>query len=274
MKRTLLSILILLAFAGTGYAASVNTPTVDNGTGTYPNTVTVTASDSTSGSTVCYTSDGSTPTAGTPGTCDQNTYSTPLTFTTTTTLKLLGTKAAMTNSVVLTQVYTIRAPQTWYVSSSAGNDSNAGTSGSRWAHIPGATGCTGTCASTILVPRGYNQRCGRKFVVKYYGHGCIRRDKRGANHPHLGWRRSPTYHLCDCEQPTSLPLPTIEDTGRSIISIFRRPGRYRGLPGSVNLSQSMGRPQWKFRTGSGVGSAKLHVQRLILSDGAKHCCCQ
>lgn len=122
--------------AGMGFypaaSSSVADPTVDNGTWTYPSTVTVALSDATSGAAICYTTNGSTPGAATAGTCDgapTQTYSTGLTFTSTTTLKAIGTKSGSTNSGVLTQVYTIRAPQTFYVNPDATGAAN----GSSWA---------------------------------------------------------------------------------------------------------------------------------------------
>lgn len=98
-----------LQIAGAG--GTVDTPNYDNDTGTYSNTVSVTITESTAGSTICYTVDGSTPGAAIPGTCDSaptQTYSTSVSITATaTTLKAIGTKAALTNSAVKSAVYTL-----------------------------------------------------------------------------------------------------------------------------------------------------------------------
>src|SRR4029077_8353893 len=61
----------------------VATPTFSPGGGTYTGLVAVTISDATSGATIHYTTDGSTPTISSA------VYSTPLTFTQTTTLKAM-----------------------------------------------------------------------------------------------------------------------------------------------------------------------------------------
>lgn len=106
---------------------TVATPTDSPGQGTYSSSQTVTLSDSTSGATICYTTDGSTPGAATPGTCDgapNITYSAPFAVDATTTIKAIGTKAAMTNSGVLTSVYTINSAINYgNVSGSNGSDS-------------------------------------------------------------------------------------------------------------------------------------------------------
>jgi len=91
-------------------AGTVATPTDSPGAGTYGSTQSVTLSDSTSGATICYTIDGSTPGAATAGTCDSSpttTYSTAISVSSTTTIKAIGTKSGMTNSGVLTSLYTI-----------------------------------------------------------------------------------------------------------------------------------------------------------------------
>lgn len=126
-------------WSGGDLAAPVATPTFDYGTGTYKNEVTVTISDATSGATICYTVDGSTPGAATPGTCDGGstlTYSAPVLIEDTgTVLKAIGTKAAMTNSSAASATYTLRDIATFYLATAAdgGSDANNGTSsGSPW----------------------------------------------------------------------------------------------------------------------------------------------
>src|ERR1039458_2035801 len=101
------------AVAAAGGGTPTITPTDSPGAGTYGTTQTVTLSDATGSSTICYTIDGSTPGAATPGTCDSSpttTYSTGISVAATTTVKAIGTKAAMTNSGVLSSLYTIAGP--------------------------------------------------------------------------------------------------------------------------------------------------------------------
>jgi hypothetical protein len=80
----------------------VATPAFSPGGGTYTGSVTVTISDATSGATIHYTTDGSTPTTSSA------VYTTPLTFTQTTTLKAMAAATGMTNSAVASATYTIR----------------------------------------------------------------------------------------------------------------------------------------------------------------------
>lgn len=94
----------------THHSSTVATPTDSPGAGNYGTPQTVTLSDATSGATICYTIDGSTPGAATPGTCNSSpttTYSTGISVAATTTVKAIGTKATMTNSGVMSSVYTI-----------------------------------------------------------------------------------------------------------------------------------------------------------------------
>ena len=81
---------------------------------TYPGAVTVTlTSPLTSGSFhICYTTNGSTPTAATPGTCDSHsgvelTYSSPFSVSSSATVNAITTEVGMTNSFVANNLYTI-----------------------------------------------------------------------------------------------------------------------------------------------------------------------
>ena len=89
-------------------AHAATTPSFSGGTGTYDNdeSVAITAD---AGDTVCYTTDGSTPTATTPGTCSNgSTYSSPVSITSTgTTLQAIATKADTSNSAVQSATYTL-----------------------------------------------------------------------------------------------------------------------------------------------------------------------
>ncbi len=84
----------------------VATPIFSPGAGTYTGSVTVSISSSTSGVTIRFSTNGTDPTSSSP------IYASPLSFTTTTTLKARGFKSGMTDSDVATAVYTIQ-PVAW-----------------------------------------------------------------------------------------------------------------------------------------------------------------
>lgn len=121
MRKLLLVLLLLsypafpqVTFKGVelGGKPQVATPTDSPGQGTYSVTQSVTFSDATSGATICYTNDGSTPTAPVAGTCSggtTQTYSGAISTASTTTYKVIGTKVGFINSGVLTTTYTITA---------------------------------------------------------------------------------------------------------------------------------------------------------------------
>jgi len=93
-----------------GGTPQVNTPTATpiapyTGTAT-----TVALADTTPSAAICYTVDGSTPTAPTPGTCSGGTtalYTTPISVSSTTTINAIGTLAAYLNSAQFSGLYTI-----------------------------------------------------------------------------------------------------------------------------------------------------------------------
>ncbi len=94
-------------------STQVATPTDSPGQGSYSSTQSVTLSDATGSAVICYTTDGSTPAAITPGTCSTGTtYSGAISVSTTTTVKAIGTKSGLVNSTVLTSVYTITTGNT------------------------------------------------------------------------------------------------------------------------------------------------------------------
>ena len=89
--------------------AKASAPTFSPVAGTYSSTQTVTISTATVGAVLCYTTDGSTPTES-GNLCSGGTtatYSTPITVSTTQTVKALGTLATYTDSAVGTALYTI-----------------------------------------------------------------------------------------------------------------------------------------------------------------------
>lgn len=86
----------------------VATPTFSPVAGTYSSTQTVTISTSTGGATICYTTDGSTPTADGAGTClHGTTYSSPVSVASSLTLKAVGSLSGDADSSVASAAYVI-----------------------------------------------------------------------------------------------------------------------------------------------------------------------
>jgi hypothetical protein len=84
------------------------TPTYSPVAGTYAGTVNVTITTSSGPLIICYTLDGSTPTATTPGVCSHGTtYSAPVAIASTATLKAIATSPIWINSGVASGLYTI-----------------------------------------------------------------------------------------------------------------------------------------------------------------------
>jgi hypothetical protein len=94
-----------------GGAAVTSTPSATPGAGSYFATQSVTLIDSTAGATICYTTDGSTPSAFTPGTCSAGTiYSGAITVSSSETINAIGTMSGLSNSPVASFAYVISAP--------------------------------------------------------------------------------------------------------------------------------------------------------------------
>lgn len=94
-----------------GSTPVVANPTFSPAAGTYTSAQSVTISTTTAGATICYTVDGTTPTATTPGTCSHGTtYSGPVSVSTSQTLNAIGTLSGDTNSSVATAAYVISIP--------------------------------------------------------------------------------------------------------------------------------------------------------------------
>jgi Chitobiase/beta-hexosaminidase C-terminal domain len=86
-------------------------PTFSPVAGAYASTQNVTISTTTGGATLCYTTDGSTPTADGAGTCTHGTtYSTPVAVASSLTLKAIGSLSGNTDSVVGAAAYNITFP--------------------------------------------------------------------------------------------------------------------------------------------------------------------
>lgn len=100
---------IIATYKAVGAPPQVATPVNFPGGGSYSSSQTVTLTNATSGATICYTTDGSDPAATTAGTCSHGTaYSGPVTVSSTTTLKAIGTEAGYANSPELSSTYTIQ----------------------------------------------------------------------------------------------------------------------------------------------------------------------
>ena len=104
-------ILDLILFKQHAASSTAATPTFSPVAGTYSSTQTVTISSTTSLAVLCYTTDGSTPTE-TANLCSGGTtatYSTPISVSTTQTVKAIATLAGYTDSAVGSAAYTISA---------------------------------------------------------------------------------------------------------------------------------------------------------------------
>lgn len=97
------------SIASGSYTIAVATPAFSPAPGAYGPAQSVTLSDTTSGATICYTTDGTTPTSSPAGTCNNGTtYSGAISVSVTTTLKAIGTKAGgLSDSAVTSGTYTI-----------------------------------------------------------------------------------------------------------------------------------------------------------------------
>ncbi len=104
----------------TGYASSAvgsaayiingtaSTPSASPAAGTYTSVQSVTLSSSTSGATICYTTDGTAPTANGAGTCTHGTtYTTAISVSTSQTIKFIASKSGFTDSSVGSAAYVI-----------------------------------------------------------------------------------------------------------------------------------------------------------------------
>lgn len=164
--------------SGTPTAAQ---PTDSPGAGTYSSAQTVTLTTSTGAAAICYTEDGTTPTA-TAGTCTNGTtYTGGFTISSTTTLKAIASESGYNNSSVLTSVYTISGGGTATIilcptgyGSQEGNNANCtqgGTYGS--VTIPHALqfGDQGTNTASMAIPITVNN-CSNVAISQCSGSGA------------------------------------------------------------------------------------------------------
>lgn len=129
---------------------------------------------------ICYTTDGSTPTAPLAGTCSggtTQTYSNPLTISSTATVKAITTAFGLTNSAAATATYTIRTggAKTWYVDAAIG--------GTRFS----TNQTTGLCDGSVdAAPVGTtpNQHCAFNDVRMLWQDGTY---TDGTTFPGWGW---------------------------------------------------------------------------------------
>ena len=122
---------------GTGVGnGTLAAPTFSPAGGSYSSSLSVTLNVP-AGATGCYTVDGSTPSAASPGTCSNGlTYSSPITVTTSETISALATEPGWTNSSVATAVYSFGSTSSYSDNFSRAN----GSLGVNWTQPPGAQG--------------------------------------------------------------------------------------------------------------------------------------
>jgi hypothetical protein len=92
---------VIAAFGGGTGVPIAATPTFTPGTGSYTSSQTVTISDATAGTTIYYTTNGTTPTASSTA------YSSPITVSASETLEAIAVETGCTNSPAATAAYTI-----------------------------------------------------------------------------------------------------------------------------------------------------------------------
>ena len=155
----------------------VAAPVFNPGGGTYSSAQSVAITSATSGATIRYTTNGSTP-SQTNGTI----YSSPVSISSTTTLKAIAYKSGMADSTVTTATYTINLPG-YYCDPVNGSMSNPGTSASPWSTLQAvfAAGKTFVSGDVIYLRDGNhgapvitgNIASGNVTVIAQAGHSPV-----------------------------------------------------------------------------------------------------
>ncbi|MDE2101608.1 MAG: chitobiase/beta-hexosaminidase C-terminal domain-containing protein [Patescibacteria group bacterium] len=102
--------LTLGAVDAAGGTPTVATPSISPAAGTYSSPQTVSITDATSGAVICYTTDGTTPTASAGSCTHGTTYSGAFVVSVTSTVQAIGTLSGYTNSGLASSAYTITLP--------------------------------------------------------------------------------------------------------------------------------------------------------------------
>ena len=90
--------------------SQVVTPSIMPAAGAYPTPQTITITTATGGATICYTTDGSTPTTNGAGTCTHGTtYTVAFSQAIPSTVEAIGSKSGSSDSAVATNVYTLES---------------------------------------------------------------------------------------------------------------------------------------------------------------------
>jgi hypothetical protein len=122
---------------------------------TYTSTLPITASSSTSAATICYTTDGSTPTTNGAGVCTHgSTYTAGVVISSTSTLKAIGTKSGYLDSNITSGTYTLTgAPSIIFTATMTSNSSSTGIVAAPSRKQLGNVGIG--CSGGVITPIGY-----------------------------------------------------------------------------------------------------------------------
>lgn len=145
-------------------AAAVQTPVISPAGGLFGPSQTMTITDGTAGSTICYTTNGTTPTASAGSCTNGTTYSGSFSQSVDATIKAIASKSGLANSAIDTETYTFGVS---HAARANGASATATTTAADFsgavviaAACSGRTGATGTNVATITDSQGnaYIQR--------------------------------------------------------------------------------------------------------------------